>query len=197
MLKGDFLIGADEAGRGPLAGPVVVAAVMATAEALSKLPITKDSKQLLESERKYWYGKIRGEEAMGKIFCARAFASHTLIDKYGIDSAIQTALDKSLKNLPIDKNNHQVLLDGRLKAPKTYLRQQTIIRGDETEPIISLASIIAKVERDNFMIKIEKRYQGYGFSQHKGYATEDHYLALLKNGPCTIHRRSYLSFLEA
>jgi ribonuclease HII len=88
----------------------------------------------------------------------------------------------------------RILLDGGLRAPKLYLNQTTIIRGDESEPAIALASIAAKIRRDRHLVRLAQRYPDYGFEIHKGYGTARHYAALAQHGPCPIHRRSFLPF---
>jgi ribonuclease HII len=118
------------------------------------------------------------------------FASAKTIDEKGITYAVRSCISKGVQALAPDPLGHTVLLDGLLRAPKQYA-QHTIIGGDATEPIISLASIAAKVRRDRLMQRLAKQYPGYGFEQHKGYATPKHYEAIEKLGLCEIHRRTY------
>lgn len=196
MVSKDLIIGVDEAGRGPLAGPVIVAAVMASHQALKNLPLDRDSKKLSASSREEWYKKIEIAEKVGDLFFSFTLVSEKIIDKIGIVGAISRALETSLSKLPINPDHHKIFLDGSLRAPIHYKKQKTIIGGDARVPVIGLASVVAKVTRDERMKKLSKKYPEYGFADHKGYATIDHYLALLEHGPCPIHRQSYLSFLS-
>ncbi len=192
MQKTQFLIGIDEAGRGPLAGPVAVGAVRIPIDFDEKLLVgIRDSKQLTEGERDAWYEKLEVWEKTGKLFFAVGLASHRVIDEQGISQAIRAAIKNALRDIEADPDLCEVLLDGGLRAPKSYLRQVTIIKGDEKVPIISLASIAAKVTRDRMMQKFAKKYPNYGFDVHKGYGTEKHREAIEAFGLCDIHRRTF------
>lgn len=201
-----FIIGVDEVGRGPLAGPVAVGALCATTRMLKKFRLIKESKQLSPLQREAWYARIllaRGEE----LHFAVSFVSAAIIDRKGITFAIRLALARSLLKLETDvqrtalKNSPKgrplyeesmVLLDGGLKAPATYIHQQTIIHGDAQELSIAMASVVAKVLRDRRMVRLHKKYPEYGFAAHKGYGTKAHYRALAKRGLSPVHRRSFL-----
>jgi ribonuclease HII len=117
-----------------------------------------------------------------------------MIDKFGIVSSIKKALNNSLEKVTENKNPNQVFvyLDGELKAGEKYLNQETLIKGDELIPIISLASIMAKVSRDRLMEDYSKKYKEYGFEKNVGYGTKAHYEAIKKYGPCSIHRKTFL-----
>lgn len=193
-----YIIGIDEAGRGPLAGPVAVGAFCVGAGADSVRDFkkfsagVKDSKKLSESQREGWFAKMLCEKKFGNISFAVSFASAGMIDRRGIVFAIRRALALSLKKLKVAPEQTLVLLDGGLRAPEEYTFQETIIKGDEKEPIIALASITAKVLRDRKMRALAKRYPQYGFEKHKGYGTAAHYAAIMCYGALGVHRKSFL-----
>ncbi|MGD9108033.1 MAG: ribonuclease HII [Gammaproteobacteria bacterium] len=178
----EFIAGIDEVGRGPLAGPVVAAAVILD----PKNPIEglKDSKKLTAKRREelaeiiklhakcYAYGRAEPDE----------------IDKINILQASLLAMQRAVNNLPIQPNH--ALVDG-IHCPHLSCSVEAIIKGDSKIKAISAASILAKVLRDNEMIKFEEIYPGYGFSKHKGYPTKQHVDALKQFGPTPIHRRSF------
>ena len=192
-----YLIGIDEVGRGPIAGPVAVGAfIFLSPTATKNFKKIKESKQLSEEKREEWFGKIIVEQKKGLVDFIVTFQSEKVIDTKGLSFAIKNALKISINNL-VKKNNLKlnevkVLLDGGLKAPIEYLNQKTIIKGDEKEKAIALASICAKVLRDRKMRKWAKKYPGYGFEVNKGYGTKGHYEAIEKYGLTNLHRRSFL-----
>jgi ribonuclease HII len=193
-----YIIGVDEAGRGPLAGPVAVGAFFARVDFLRDFKKfskgAKDSKQLSEKQREEWFVKILREKKAKNFSFAVSFGSAGVIDKRGINFAIRRALEASLKKLNCPPNQTLVLLDGGLRAPKEYPFQKIIIKGDEKEPVISLASIAAKVLRDRKMCALAEKYPEYGFGKHKGYGTSAHYEAIVRYGVLDgIHRKSFLS----
>lgn len=199
--KTRYTIGIDEVGRGPLAGPVAVGAVCIKAECTRHVkkmfPVVKDSKKLTSKAREVWREKIRDAERMGYLSCAVSYVAPSVIDKKGLSIAIRTAIEGSLSEIEHDANETKVLLDGGLHAPKQYLVQKTIIKGDEKELAIALASIVAKVARDARMVLLAKKFPEYGFENHKGYGTRAHYEALKKHGPTVHHRKSFLKKLAA
>src|SRR3989344_6005997 len=182
-----YIIGIDEVGRGPLAGPVTVAAVLKPARFVWKN--FKDSKKLSPQKRDEFFLKFKN---MPHVV---SFVSNVLIDRIGISAAIRLAVGRCLKKL--SKNyglrtiNYKLLLDGSLHAPKTYQNQQTIIKGDEKVPIIAVASILAKVKRDRLMSRLHNKFPQYGFAIHKGYGTKLHQEAIKTHGLCPIHRKSF------
>lgn len=189
-----YIVGVDEAGRGPLAGPVTVSAVVMPRE----LPPSffrglKDSKHLTAAAREEWFAYARESKAKKKgIRYAVSSVGSRTIDRHGIMPAIRLATKRALERLALDPRKCLVVLDGSLYAPKTYIHQRTIIRGDERVPIIKLASVMAKVRRDRYMVKLAARHPGYGFEKHKGYGTRAHYRCLTRLGLCAVHRRSFL-----
>ena len=192
--KRKFLIGIDEAGRGPLAGPIAVAAVLLFPHFdLKHLAGIKDSKQLNLKKREIWFQKARAFKRAGEIDFAVSFSSEKVIDKHGIMHATRASLARSLKKICRDSAKTRIFLDGGLVAPSEYMLQKTIIRGDETLSIIAFASILAKVLRDRKMVLYGEKFPLYGFEQHKGYGTAAHYKAIDKYGPCAFHRKTFLS----
>ncbi len=193
--KQKYLIGIDEVGRGPLAGPVAVAAVLCFPRFdFKNLAHIKDSKQLNPQKREEWFMRARTFKSAGLIDFAVSFCGEKIIDKRGIMRAIKISLSRALKKICKNKNRGQayIYLDGGLVAPAEYPFQKTIIRGDEKISIIALASIVAKVTRDKKMKRYGERFPLYGFEQHKGYGTAAHYKAIEKYGVCALHRRSFL-----
>lgn len=196
-MKYRYLIGIDEAGRGPIAGPVAVGAVVIDLRRLKNyrrlLRGLKDSKQLSPAQRELWFSRLEELSGDGLLDFAVSFVGNQIIDQRGIVRAVRLAVSRSLSKLELSPASSLVLLDGTLTAPGRFVFQKTIIRGDETEPIIALASVAAKVVRDRKMLFWAKRYPDYGFAQHKGYGTKKHYHALLKYGPTSLHRLTFLT----
>ncbi len=200
-----YVVGIDEAGRGPIAGPVSVCALkldrnfqflIPNFQKEYKLPL-RDSKKLTATQREKWFTVIKQWQKEGILDFAVTLISAKEIDRIGINPAIQKALNHSLEKVSKSNIRHgvydvTVLLDGGLKAPREYKNQKTIIKGDEKEPVISLASICAKVTRDRRMCLYAKRFPKYLFETHKGYGTRKHYACLKKSGPCAIHRETFL-----
>ncbi len=242
----EYIIGIDEVGRGPIAGPVAVCSFLCQS---SFFPITeidlpmRDSKKLTKIQREKWFEYLKGEKLKGNCDFAVSYVSAEMIDKFGIVKAIQKSLDSSLEKvagqiiqnpraLPSGRgmknellhassgsqseiadvslrtgdkgrrgnfnesdtqlSNFYIFLDGGLKAPKEYTNQETIIKGDELHPVISCASIIAKVSRDKIMANYAKEYPEYGFEKHSGYGTKAHYEAIKKHGVTPLHRKNFM-----
>jgi len=188
------ILGVDEAGRGPLAGPVAVGVVMVAEgfDVAREFPGVADSKQLSEKRREALFEMLNARVARGDARYEVAWGSEGDIDARGIALVVREAVARGVNILANDEGQtFIILLDGALRAPAEYC-QQTIIGGDASVPLISLASIAAKVSRDRLMVNLAPHYPQYGFEQHKGYGTKAHYAALALHGPCIIHRRSYL-----
>lgn len=198
-LASKCIIGIDEVGRGPLAGPVAVGMVCIFpehAKEVKKLfPVVKDSKKLTPKSRAVWRERIRTAEKSGLLISRVAFVSSSVIDKKGIVFSINHAISSTLNSLEHDPSASRVLLDGGLHAPFYYADQKTIIKGDEKELPIALASIVAKVARDTQMVLLAKKFPNHGFENHKGYGTREHYKAIKKYGITPYHRKSYLKML--
>jgi len=270
MTESKWIIGIDEAGRGPLAGPVAVGLVAMPTELHESFDFAKlgvrDSKKLTEKKREEWHAWVlaqakpesqtirkldpeallpdallprlwRGSKAVcfrtGSLYFVVSLVSARAIDDRGIVPAIRAGINNCFKSFEqylvtgslsgttsalqsksvtgslsnsdadttekhpkVEPSDVQVLLDGGLRAPEEYTNQTTIIRGDESEAIISLASIMAKVTRDRHMVSLAQKYPGYSFDVHKGYGTKAHYAALAKHGLSLEHRKSFCKRLE-
>ncbi len=195
-----YIIGIDEVGRGPLAGPVVVCALAMThnaqrkARSEKKVPL-RDSKKLSAVQREAWCAWIKKQP---NIIYALARVYPQKIDEINITQAANLAATRAClrlcKKLKI-KSKTKVLLDGGLHLRNPVpcnLFPVTYVRGDELFPAISLASIVAKVARDRYMQKLDKQFPEYGFAAHKGYGTRAHYVALKKHGSAVVHRKTFL-----
>jgi ribonuclease HII len=190
-----WVIGIDEVGRGPLAGPVSVCAVAMSEKDYKNMTwgILNDSKQMTAKNREFWNKEAEELEKQGKIRIALTSKTAKTIDAQGIAVCIRGCIAENLKKLDIDPKDCRVLLDGSLKAPAEYKNQQTIIKGDSKEKIISLASVVAKVARDAYMVLQHKKFPHYGWERNKGYGTREHRIAIKKKGVTILHRNSYLS----
>lgn len=190
MVNKKFAIfGIDEAGRGPLAGPVAVAVFGLRRDfRLKGFPKNRDSKKMTEIEREKWFAIFVEEKKKGNVSFEVRFSSAASIDRKGIVPAINDAMRRCLLH---DGDHHTLLLDGTLRAPARFLSQKTIIKGDEKETLIACASIVAKVSRDRLMKQLAKNHPSYGFEIHKGYGTEKHRKALKTFGLSPIHRKSF------
>lgn len=185
MEEGFSLIcGVDEAGRGPLAGPVCAAAVILPPDL--ELEGLNDSKKLSEKRREALYPLIC-EQALAY---GIAFASEQEIDELNILQATFLAMRRAVGQLGLKPD--LALVDGNREPDFGDIPVRTIIKGDSRSANIAAASILAKVTRDRFMLEQDTVYPQYGFAVHKGYGTQKHYAALREFGPCPIHRRSFL-----
>ena len=178
-----FICGVDEAGRGPLAGPVCAAAVILPANI--DIPGLNDSKKLSDKRRRELFPVIQ-EQALAY---AIAFASHTEIDDINILQATYLAMERAINQLDI--RPEIALIDGN-RAKDFGIPVETVVQGDSRSASIAAASILAKVTRDDVMLKMAEEYPQYGFEIHKGYGTKAHYAALEKHGDCPIHRKTFL-----
>ena len=178
-----YVCGVDEAGRGPLAGPVYAAAVILPPDL--EIEGLNDSKKLSEKKR----------EALYPIICEKAlcysiaFADEKEIDAYNILQATYLAMRRAVEGLAIPAD--YVLIDGN-RMPPLSIPGETIIKGDAVCQSIAAASVLAKVSRDRFMLEMDAKYPQYAFAQHKGYGTKQHYEALRAYGPSEIHRLTFL-----
>ena len=185
--------GVDEAGRGPLAGPVVAAAVVLPGDWSetgldSRLRGLNDSKQLTEAQREDYYAVLTSHP---EIRYAVAEVEPEVIDRINILQATHRAMNQALAQL--QPSPEHVLVDGR--PVKSMLFPQTaLVKGDARSYSIAGASVIAKVTRDRLLREFDRRYPGYGFAEHKGYGTPQHLAAIQALGPCPIHRRSFAPF---
>lgn len=177
-----LLAGVDEAGRGPLAGPVVAAAVILD----DRQPIAglADSKALTARRRERLFDEIRAKA----LSCSIAEASVEEVDRLNILQATLLAMQRAVHGLRL--RPALVLVDGN-RLPALDMRAEAVVRGDAKVQAISAASILAKVSRDRGMDSLHEAYPHYGFDRHKGYGTAVHLAALLEHGPCPAHRRSF------
>lgn len=189
------VVGIDEAGRGPLAGPVSVGLVKIPAGFNKRFfKGIKDSKQLTLEEREFWFALATEARKRGELDFKVSLVSEKIIDKHGISHALRLGIKRCLLTLRVN-NKSKIFLDGSLKAPVEFKNQLTVIRGDEKIPVISLASICAKVIRDRKMVKLSKKFPEFNFHINKGYGTLMHRKAIQKYGLTELHRRSFLKKL--
>jgi ribonuclease HII len=195
-----YVIGIDEVGRGALAGPIVVAAAKISPNRKSRIanrPLGKlrDSKKLSPRQRAAWFAYLKDHPAV-EFAIARIYPRR--IERMNISRAANLAAERACKKLIADRKSlivrSRIFLDGGLflgngEQPRSA---RTVVKGDEKIPAIAVASIIAKVTRDRFMVRLAKRYPAYGFEVHKGYGTKAHYKALRKHGSCDTHRSTFL-----
>ena len=174
--------GLDEAGRGPLAGPVVAAAVIFEPDV--SIPFVNDSKQLTEKRREELYHVIH-ERA---VTIGVGLVAHDVIDRINILQASMLAMNKAVAQLKVEPE--QLLVDGNFFRHEKF-PVENIIKGDSLSHSIAAASIIAKVTRDSLMREYDLQFPQYGFAQHKGYGTPDHVAAIHRHGFCEIHRRTF------
>lgn len=211
----NYIVGIDEAGRGPLAGPVSVG-LFSAEQKMGKWILKnifenklRDSKKLTPKKREEIYEKfcalrknptslkLRGAS---KIFFSVAHISNKIIDKKGISKAVKIGILKSLKKLDHKNPTYKgrpcrLRLDGLLKAPPEFKNQKTIIKGDEKDVFIACASIVAKVCRDQLMRQLAQKYPKYSLEIHKGYGTSLHCLLIKKHGLSLVHRASFCKSL--
>ncbi len=192
-----YVIGIDEAGRGALAGPVCVGAVLMPLDLDWRVayalvtgrgePRLRDSKKLSAQQREILYEYV---VTHGRLKHAAAFVDAPVIDSIGIVSAAHEAAAVALTRLGVGQDKAEVLLDAGLRVPESW-QQRSFIRGDENVPAIAFASIIAKVTRDRLMESLPENFSEYRFSEHKGYGTLQHRKAIAREGLSVLHRASF------
>ncbi|HZF78963.1 MAG TPA: ribonuclease HII [Rubrivivax sp.] len=183
-----LVAGVDEAGRGPLAGPVYAAAVIL--DDMKPIRGLADSKVLTEDRREYLYAKIRDRA----LCCSVASASVEEIDALNILQATMLAMRRAVDGLRLCPQ--RVVVDGN-RLPVLPMMAAAVVDGDALVSAISAASILAKVERDRLCHQLHEQHPAYNFAAHKGYSTPEHLAALQRHGPCAIHRRSFAPVREA
>ncbi|MBI2788626.1 MAG: ribonuclease HII [Elusimicrobia bacterium] len=183
------VIGVDEAGRGPLAGPVVVAAVTLPKVPSSALALVRDSKQMTPKSRSELFGVIRSQALSVSV----AWAHPRAIDRDNILAATLSAMGRAARRAAAKTGEASVLVlvDGPRAIRSFDLPQRTVVDGDAKSLCIAAASVVAKVVRDRWMERLARRHPGYGFEVHKGYGTKAHLSALASLGPCAAHRLTY------
>ncbi len=193
---GMYIIGVDEAGRGPLAGPVAVGLVRALKgfDFLTAFPGLNDSKKLTEKARERLFALLEERVLAGDVSYAVRMKTAQEIDGQGIAVVIRKAISEGLAALVPEGGGAdacKVWLDGALRAPSAY-EQETVIGGDALIPAIMLASVAAKVTRDRYMRELAPEYPQYGFETHKGYGTKAHLQALVLHGLSDMHRSTFI-----
>ncbi len=184
-----LIIGVDEAGRGPLAGPVVAAAVVINKYS-QYLEEVNDSKKLTEAKREKIYENILNDE---NIIFGVGIVNSDIIDEINILQATYMAMRKAIDDIfIINKEDYLILVDGNREIKDCNYMQETVVKGDAKSLSIATASIIAKVTRDRIMKEFDNTIPGYNFSKHKGYGTKEHYKLLRENGISNIHRKTFL-----
>ncbi|HXF44278.1 MAG TPA: ribonuclease HII [Candidatus Paceibacterota bacterium] len=200
-----YVIGIDEVGRGPLAGPIVVAAVATPSgfrPRVGDLPL-RDSKKLTALQKEGWFEYVRQEPRIS-FATARVYPKN--IDRLNVSRAANRAATRAFLKLATSQwglgSVAKVYLDGGLYLDKRPLlangyspNSKTLVRGDEKINAIKLASIVAKVQRDRYMVKLHNKYPQYGFDEHKGYGTKKHRQAIKKYGIAYCHRKSFCKFV--
>jgi ribonuclease HII len=183
LFTGPLICGVDEAGRGPLAGPVVAAAVILCPD--FDIKGLDDSKRLTPARREAQRIRIMNSPC----FWGIGVVEPEIVDKINILQATFLAMRQAIAVL--NQEPELILVDGHLRIPKISIEQRPIVRGDASEPCIAAASILAKTHRDSLMCQYAKQYPDYGFEKHKGYGTQEHLANIVRLGPCPIHRKSF------
>ena len=190
-MRKTWIVGIDEAGRGPLAGPLSFGAVAIRPDAEGLLEGIRDSKQLTERAREKWHERLVSADAVATLYGEIPVEK---IDAFTIGKVIsagsRSMAKRMLALLAVDKAKVMFYLDGSLTAPSDY-SQESIIGGDASVPVIGAASVVAKVRRDRMMRELHCRYPQYGFNRHKGYGTKYHREMIATHGPSPEHRKSF------
>jgi ribonuclease HII len=188
-----FVLGVDEAGRGPLAGPLSIGVVSVPehVDLLALFPTLNDSKQLTEKKRESIFTALEDVKEEQGISYIVLYEDALAIDELGLTEVVRRSVWRGVEELLPDVSEGKVFLDGLLSAPPHY-EQETVVGGDGLVPSIMLASIVAKVSRDRLMVELAHTYPEYGFEKHKGYGTKAHYEAIEKHGLTPLHRRRFL-----
>lgn len=188
-----WIVGVDEVGRGPLAGPVYICAIAIPLDRYGKMHWEglTDSKLMTARARERWHDEAKRHRAKGGIKIAIAYRNAQAIDTHGLSACIGSCVSVVVRRLKLDPSVCTILLDGGLHAPRRYRAQQTIIGGDKIHPIISLAAVVAKVTRDAHMRRLHKKYPQYRWFENKGYGTRMHMETVREIGLSPIHRKSF------
>jgi ribonuclease HII len=196
-VENKYVVGIDEVGRGPLAGPLAVGAILFPSDLYKRykrlknaLPKGRDSKKMSAQKRESWYLHIKELILNKGVKGTVVFTSVNALEKNGLSLSVKKSIEKCLVNLKCHSSNTELFLDGGLKGPLKF-KQKTIIKGDEKNHLIALASIYAKVLRDRKMIEIDSHFTQYRFADNKGYGTAYHIKAIRKYGLTKHHRASF------
>ncbi len=191
-MKIKNIVGVDEAGRGPLAGPVAVGVVIVPVNFdWNLIPGVGDSKKVSVKNREAIFHRAHELKKQGILNFAVSLIDAYTIDTIGITRSVALGIQNGFTELACDPETTDVKLDGLLKAPAEFMMQETIIKGDAKEKVIGLASILAKVTRDMHMVHVASDYPEYKFEIHKGYGTKVHREAIEKFGLSDIHRKTF------
>ena len=180
-----LIAGTDEAGRGPLAGPVVAAAILLPLDEASLIPGVRDSKKLTEKKREALFPVLKEKAIAWGI----GYALPDEIDAINIREASRLSMKRAVESLSVQPD---FLLVDAEKNLDVAMQQAGIVHGDDLSYLIGAASVIAKVTRDHWMLEIDREFPQYGFAKHKGYGTKDHMAALDAYGPCRWHRETFI-----
>ena len=183
------VVGMDEVGRGPLAGPLVACCVQLPYPAVPLLPFLRDSKKLQLAEREDLAERIKG---VALRYGYGVVEAHEFGGEMNLHYLIFLAMKRALASMGATSEDH-ILVDGKFSLPEDSLSQQAVIKGDDTSLSIAAASVLAKVLRDRRMQRLHEEFPHYGFDQHVGYGTEAHRQAILSHGPCSEHRKNFLT----
>jgi ribonuclease HII len=183
------LVGVDEAGRGPLAGPVVAAAVVLPERPHVSLKSVRDSKKLSPAKRTELYAAVRAHA----LSIGVGWAGPREVDRYNILQATFLSMRRALAKADPPGPGTLVVVDGNRVVPGVKLPQCAVVSGDDRSLSVACASVVAKVVRDRWLIALARRHPVYGFERHKGYGTAEHLRAIENAGPCAEHRLTYLS----
>jgi len=192
-----WIVGIDEVGRGPLAGPMTVGVFAIPYDQWKSFNMyarrngLTDSKKLSERARVAWTDYFKKAKKEQKCIFTTVSVSPHVLDNQGMTKSAHAAIARALQRLQLPEEQTIVKLDGLLKAPDTFMHQEVIIGGDAKHMAIAAASVTAKVTRDAYMVRQAGRFPEYGFELHKGYGTKKHIMAIRKHGFCPLHRRTF------
>jgi len=192
MKKKQWIAGVDEAGRGPLAGPVAIGVALVPLDFdWSLIPGVGDSKKVNPKNREAVFRRAQKLKKAGLLDFHVALVSERIIDRINIAQSVRKGIETCFKKLNPHPTRTHVKLDGLLTAPPAFRMQETIVKGDAKERVIGLASILAKVTRDTYMVRIARKFPEYGFEVHKGYGTRVHRACIRDKGLSSIHRVTF------
>ena len=190
--EGCLLVGVDEVGRGPLAGPLVAACIHLPSPAAPLFPFLRDSKKLSAEERE---DLARRVEAVALRKGIGVVEAHEFGGAINLHHLTFLAMNRALQSAGFQREPYHLLIDGKYSIPDCSHSQSAVIKGDDTSLSVAAASVVAKVYRDRRMVALHSQYPEYGFDRHVGYGTEAHREAILAHGPCPEHRKNFIKLL--
>lgn len=191
--EGHLLVGVDEVGRGPLAGPLVAACIQLPSPAAPLFPFLRDSKKLSPQEREDLAGRVEKVALRKGIGVVEA---HEFGGGINLHHLTFLAMSRALQSAGFETEACHLLVDGKYPIPDCTHSQTAVIKGDDTSLSVAAASVVAKVYRDRRMVELHRQFPKYGFDRHVGYGTEAHREAILTHGPCPEHRKNFLKLLS-